>query len=308
MSSASPSARKAGKSITTRASIIQPPAPNPASDTLPIPLKPSLEEQKESLLDPSLAPSGSPSIRDRFTSLHSHFSTFEADLLQQQRAATANERELLTRLTSDLARLQSDVSTETAARETGVAEVRAALREGLEALAGRLTETLTTGLAGLTSRLDGLEATVAALDRRVAANAAQVPELISARIDEVKGEERREKEERLREGRERSEREQLLVNRVVALEEAVKEERRAERRMWEEKLKGMRVEWEDEGKLRVKEVEALKERIRTEVEALKAQVDTERREREETDRLISTAVEQYALTLQGGIRIIAANK
>ena len=77
------------------------------------------------------------------------------------------------------------------------------------------------------------------------ANHGVVPALITARVDEVKGEERREREERVREGRERAEREQLLVNRVVGLEDTVREERRAERRMWEERLSAMKVEWDD---------------------------------------------------------------
>ena len=52
----------------------------------------------------------------------------------------------------------------------------------------------------------------------------------------------------------------------------------------------------------------MKERIRGEVEELRAQLASERREREETDALISTTLEQYALALKGGIAIIANAK
>ena len=338
MSAASPAARKSvANSKATRAAVTQP------TDTLP-PVKSSVfDEQKEqtteeqqSVVDKTAGETTRPalaflsasvalivllirspvswfvctelSVRDRFSVLQSRFSHFATDLQQLQASASSADAALLHSLTEQLNTLTQQLQTETTARTTEAQSLQESLTAQLDQLTATLTQPIEAQLASLTTRVITLETQLTQLAATVETDRATVPVLIDGRIADVKADERRAVDEAKRHESERREREQLIVNRLLSIEERVAEERKVERGMWEGKLTALRLEWEEERRLKEREWSEWRERVRVEMAELRQSAEKERQERVETDELIGAAVQKYTSELQDGIRIVASKQ
>ena len=248
------------------------------------------------------------SVRDRFSALQSRFTNFSSDLHQLQESATSADAALLQSLTTQLATLTQQLQTETTTRTTDTQQLHQSIATQLEQLTAAITQPIEAQLATLVTRIAALETQLAQLVVTVDADRAAVPTLIDGRIADVKADERRAVDEAKRHESERREREQLIVNRMATIEQQVAEERKVERGMWEAKLTALKLEWEEERRLRERGWSEWRERVRVEMAELRQTAEKERQERVETDELIGAAVQKYTTELQDGIRIVASKQ